>query len=154
MDSGMTSTFRPGVKFNRNMNFGDIYATAVLPITYLDCYSGADTAVGLELGIGWDSSFGLGLWITEVLAINEANGRDTGHDRLDLGASYETGPFYAEAEANIYNYFDKNGMTLMAKFQYTIFKGFSAWLKCEFERVGADSGDIFLNPSLGVKYSF
>ncbi|GBU23354.1 hypothetical protein R80B4_03271 [Fibrobacteres bacterium R8-0-B4] len=57
--NNITGVFTPAVKFNRNVNFGDIYAQIGAPITYIQNEKDAGTDAEIAIVLGWESTFDL-----------------------------------------------------------------------------------------------
>jgi hypothetical protein len=53
-----SGTLTPGIQFNQSTDIGSLYARFRAPIDYL----ADDTVVRLQSRLGWNSTFGLGLW--------------------------------------------------------------------------------------------
>jgi hypothetical protein len=145
--NSITGIFTPAVKFNQEFDFGDLYAQLGAPITYMQYEKNADLGVGLDLTLGWASTFGLGIELIEHNSITP----DAGYTGLDLIISYETGPIYFEVEIDTYKDMDA-GITIIPDFEYS-FKAFTFYANCTFDYVGS-KGDIEISPAIGVKFSF
>ena len=166
----MVSYLYPGIGFNQEVEgLGGFYARAILSIIYLqDWYD--RTPLNLKTSIGWNSEFGLGLWIQEELALNDLGGRrDPGHTQLSFGLSYWSSLFSADVEVDIPTKFDQNGgitITPSVQFPIPVIEGLSVWLKLEISSIGAKSwdwnvtppkeynSDVGISPSIGINYSF
>ena len=147
--SGVRSIFKPGIRFNQNMDFGDLYAQALFPITYLNYYSDADTEVALEATLGWESNFGFALSFTPVFNLSP----ESGYEHVEILASYGTDAVYIGVEVIIPNEFNDYGLTITPEVIFNITDSFSAYLRCEVARVGIDE-DMILAPAVGVMFSF
>jgi len=123
-DGGIIGVVRPGIKFNQyGGNPGEFYAQADVPIAYkrLGQENKDRTFTGLDITLGWLSTFGLGVeatWHvlfapndkTLIYAYNRPAGMppnvpwtppsnipDTnGFTGISFAVSYETGPIHAE----------------------------------------------------------
>jgi hypothetical protein len=148
--NSLTGIFTPAVKFNQSFSFGDLYAQIGAPVTYIQYDKDADTAIGLDFTLGWDSGFGLGIKakICSLLTPSDA----AGYTGLELTVSYEVERVYFEVEALIPNDIDNEGITITPEFDYYL-KNLTFYLKSEFSGIGT-SGDIIISPALGIKYSF
>ena len=152
--SGLCSIFEPAINFRQGLDIGDIYANLCFPITYVQYVKDVGTPwVDFKAKLGWDSSFGLGLWIREVMNLKVPEWGETGHAHFDACASYSYGPFYAEVEADIYKDFSDNGMDLIPMVQYTIIDNLNVWLSFDIYGLGG-AYDATFSPSLGISYSF
>ena len=153
--SGLASIFSPAIKFDQAVQgAGDFYIDLKFPITYLAYYKDVDTAVDFEPTLGWNSSFGLGLWVREVLNLKVPEGAKSGHSEIDVCLSYTKGPFYAEVEADFRKVIYDDGICITPLVQYSFIPGLKAWLKCEIDAIGADSIDAVISPAMGVSFSF
>jgi len=148
--NSLIGIFTPAVKFNQSLDIGDLYAQIGAPINYIQFYKDADTVIGLDFTLGWNSSFGLGIEakICSLLSPSEASG----YTGLDLTVSYEAESIYFEVETLIPNEIDIEGITITPEFDYS-FKNFTFYIKSEFAGIGTD-GDVVISPALGIKYSF
>jgi len=144
----LTGIFTPAVKYNHSLNFGDLFAQIGAPITYYDI--AVDTVIGLDLTLGWSSTFGLG--IEAKIRTLLSPGDDAGYTGFEAIISYEAESIYAEVQTIIPKEIDFEGITITPKFDYS-FKNFTFYIKCEFARIGVDGG-LSVTPALGVKYSF
>ena len=147
--SGAISIFKPGLRFTQSLGFGDVYAQALFPITYLNYFSDADTEVALKATLGWESDFGLGFSLTPVFSLSP----DSGYDSLEILATYGTDAIYIEVEVIIPNEFSDYGMTITPEVFFHITGGFGAYLRCEVAGIGAE-GNMILAPAVGVTFSF
>jgi len=144
-DGAFAGIFTPAIGFNQAFNFGDIFAAVGLPVYYFD-NEDADTEIGLNFTLGWESSFGLGLEFTVFTMISG----DFRYDSLEAIARFETGPIYIEVIAEFPSDIDY-GITITPLFEYAI-GNFSLYANCEFAGIGA--GNIGISPALGIKYRF
>jgi hypothetical protein len=149
--NALTGIFTPAVKFNQEFDFGDIFAQIGVPITYIQYDKDADSGVGLDFTLGWNSTFGLGIEakVCTLLAPTDDNGY-TGFEAI---ISYETGPIYIEVETIIPQKIGDEGVTITPQFEYS-FLDFTFYVNCEFAGLGLDEGDASITPALGVMYSF
>ena len=153
--SGLRSLFSPAINFKQVVeDAGDFYINLKFPITYLAYYKNADTAIDLKSTLGWNSTFGLGFWVREVLNLKVPEGSETGHAEIDLCLSYGNGPFYTEVEADFRKNLSENGLSITPLVQYSFIPGLKAWLKCGFDAIGIENADVVISPALGVSYSF
>jgi hypothetical protein len=147
-ENNITGIFTPAVNFNQEFDFGDIYARAGFPITYIHDDKKADTEIGVDFTLGWYSVFGLGL---EAKALTQlVPGDDRDYLGLEVLASYETDTMYFEVLAEIPKEIE-DGVTVTPEFDY-YFKNFTFYIYCEFSGIGG--GSVRISPALGVKYSF
>jgi hypothetical protein len=155
-------TLKLGVMYDYNMSIGNIFAQFVSPLSY--AYIGSDKFwVGLDINAGWKSTFGLGL--STNIHILFTPGSNSGYSGLDIIASYEIGPFYAEIEVSLPNdikqggsssFFDDKGrgVAITPEIRLAFFSGFSAYLNCRFDQIGVDNSDVRISPALGIRYKF
>jgi hypothetical protein len=141
----LAGIFTPAIGFNQELNFGDIFAAAGLPV-YYNNNEDSDTELGLNFTLGWESSFGLGLEFTVLTMISGG----FKYDSLEVIARFETDPIYIEVIAEIPSDLDY-GITITPLIEYAI-GNFSLYTKCEFAGLGAEK--ISFSPALGIKYSF
>ncbi|GBU29361.1 hypothetical protein R84B8_02925 [Treponema sp. R8-4-B8] len=147
--NALTGIFTPAIKFNREFDFGDIYAQIGAPITYYD--KNTDASIGLDFTLGWNSSFGLGIEakVCTLIVPND----DAGYTGVEAIISYATEPIYAEIEIIIPKEIDNEGVKITPEFDYS-FKNFTFYVKCVFDGIGVKDGNVTISPALGVKYSF
>jgi len=142
----------PAVKFNQELDFGDVYVKFAAPIGYIDeLDKNAKTTVDLESRLGWDSTFGLGLWIQAYSSLVPSSNREL-FQGLGATVSYETDSFYFEVFARTYKELS-SGIEITPEFDY-YFGNFTFYANCEFTGIAADSGDVTISPALGIKFSF
>ena len=147
----ITGIFTPAVKFNQTFGFGDLYVMAGAPITYWQLGNkDAETLIDLDFTLGWQSPFGLGLEIIERNCLKP----DMDYAGLDVIVSYENGPVYAEVGVSTTKEIKEDGITIIPEFDFTFYRGFTAYLKCAFDGVFADEEDVRFSPALGIKFSF
>ena len=149
--NALTGIFTPSLKFNQNFNFGSLFAQVGAPITYIQYDKDADTAVGLDFTLGWNSTFGLGIE-AKILTLL-VPGDNAGYSGFETTISYENGPVYFEVETIIPKEIGDEGITITPQFDYS-FRAFTFYANCEFSAIGLSGGDAIISPALGVKYSF
>ena len=149
--NNMTGVFTPGLRFTHTLGFGDLFAQAGVPITYLQDDKNADMIVGLNGTVGWLSSFGLGLEasVYSTFAPTDA----AGYDGFDVWAFVETGPLFLGLLAEVPSEMG-NGITLVPEASVSLFDLFQVYAKVKIEAIAADAGDIVISPAVGVKFSF
>ena len=147
--SGMRSIIKPGIGFRQIVDFGNIYAGALLPITYLNYYSDADTEVALEATLSFFSDYGFGISFTPVFSISP----ESGYDEIRILPSYETDTIYVGVEVILPSEFDDYGITITPEVIFNITGNFGAYMRCEVAGIGSDAGMI-LAPAVGIMYSF
>jgi len=150
-ENPLTGIFTPAVKFNQKLDIGDLYAQIGAPITYMQYDKDAETAIGLDCTLGWNSAFGLGLELKVCSLLVPSGG--SGYTGIDATVSYDSEPIYIEVEALIPKEINNEGVTITPEFDYS-FKKFTFYVKCEFAGIGISKGDVIISPALGVKYSF
>jgi hypothetical protein len=150
-DNALTGIFTPAVKFNQQLDVGDLYAKIGAPITYIQYYKEADTAIGLDFTLGWNSSFGLGIEAKFCTLL--APGEDAGYTGLETTISYETESIYFKVETIIPKEINDAGITITPEFDYT-FQKFTFYIKSEFAGIGITDSKVVISPALGIKYSF
>ena len=143
--TNISGVLKPGIRFTQEItSVGELYAQVDLPLWYT-----ADPfGVGIDVIVGWDSTFGLGIKLKEHNTIRPG----AGYDGLDIIVSYENGPIYAEVEVDTYSDMGEDGVSIIPEFDYS-FKAFTFYVKCTFDGVGSDPG-VSISPGLGIKYSF
>jgi hypothetical protein len=148
--NNMVGIFKPSVKFTQGLDFGVVYAQIGPPIKYIQNNKNADTEVGLDITLGWNSNFGLGIVATvrTLLASNDSSG----YLGFDTILRYNTGPISVEVEVNISKIISDEGIKITPELGYSL-EALTFYLSCEFGGMGAD-GDIIVSPALLVKYSF
>jgi hypothetical protein len=99
-NNAITGIFTPAVKFTQGFDFGDLFAQVGVPITYVQYDKDADTEVGIDSTIGWNSTFGLGLEIKVLTLLVPSN--VSGFNGLEALVAYEyifrNFTFYAKCE--------------------------------------------------------
>jgi hypothetical protein len=146
----LTGIFTPAIKFNQNLDIGDLYFKVGAPITYNDDKD-ADKLTGLDFTIGWDSSFGLGIeakFCTMIVPKEYA-----GYTHLEATISYETDHIYFEVETIIPKEVDKDGITITPEFDINIQK-LTFYVKSEFAGIGITDYKVVVSPALGIKFHF
>jgi len=83
----LTGIFTPAIKFNQEIKIGDLFVKIGAPITYIQYYKDADTEVGLDFTLGWNSSFGLGLEAKVCTLIVPSD--DAGYKGIEATISYD-----------------------------------------------------------------
>ena len=146
--NNMVGIFKPALRFDQGLDFGDIYVEGCVPITYMQFYKEADTEFGLDITAGLDSNFGLGLKVKAYSMLKPSDG----YQGLDVTVSYETGPLYCELLAEIPKDLEY-GVALIPELRFS-FGNFKVYGNCRFDGVGADDGEIMISPAIGVKFSF
>ena len=146
----VTGIFTPAVKFTQGFGFGDIYAKAGAPITYIQEDKDADMLIGLDFTLGLTTSFGLGL---EAKVLNGVKPEFDFITGFEATLSYESGPVYCEVWAGIPKKISEGGMIIVPEFDFS-FSPFTFYVKCEFAGVGADGGEMVISPALGFKFNF
>jgi len=141
----LAGIFTPAIGFNQELNFGDIFAAAGLPVYYFNSED-SDTELGLNFTLGWESSFGFGLEFTVFTMLS--GGFE--YDSLEVIARFETDPIYIEVTAEFPSDIDY-GIIITPHIEYAI-GNFSLYANCEFAGLGA--GNISISPALGIKYRF
>jgi len=148
-DNNLTGTLTPGVKFSQETGIGSIYARVRAPIDYMQAEKDADIKVALRSRLGWDSTFGLGLWAQVKSDLTPTKELYNG---FDANVSYETDSFHFDVTANVGKKFSE-GITIEPYFEY-YFGNFTFYIDCAFDNIAADSGSITLSPYIGVSFSF
>jgi len=149
--NALTGIFTPAVKFNQELDIGDLFAQIGAPITYIQYDKDADTETGLDFTLGWNSAFGLGIEAKVCTLI--VPGDDAGYQGIEAIISYETETIYIEVETIIPRETGGDGVTVTPEFDY-FFNNFTFYVKCECAGIGVDGGSISITPALGVKYRF
>jgi hypothetical protein len=129
----------------------------------LDAYGLDRLPIYLQAGV--ELSFGLGLWLKPVLALqidSDTDPEDTGLREFDLDIHYAiTEQILAGVEVDIPTVEDgikKNGVTVTPRGEFS-FGAFGAYLKIELSQIGAkdladDAKELQIKPIIGVSYSF
>jgi len=149
--NALTGIFTLAIKFNHEFDIGDLFAKIGSPITYIQYDKDADTSVGLDFTIGWNSTFGLG--IEAKICTLMVPGDDAGYSGVETIITYETETIYIEVETIIPKEINNEGIKVTPEFDY-LFKNFTFYVKCEFIGIGTSGGNVIISPALGVKYNF
>jgi hypothetical protein len=147
----ITGIFTPAVKFNKEFDFGDLFAQIGIPVTYIQYYKEADSEIGLDFTFGWNSTFGLGFQAKVCNLL--VPGDYAGYLGLEAIVSYETEPVYIEVEIIIPKEISSEGVTITPQIDYS-FRNFTFYANFEFAGIGISGGNVSISPALGVKYSF
>jgi hypothetical protein len=145
--NNLEGVLSPGIKFNQTLGFGDLFARVDFPLTYVQPERGAEFEFGIDLGLGWASTFGLGIEVTEHNVILP----EGVYGGIDLTASYEYGPIYAELAIGAPPEFE--GISISPAFEYT-FNAFTFYASLEFADINVEGADVSISPAIGVKFSF
>ena len=164
---------KPGVKFNQNFeDKGEFYAQVDVPVAYL--YFGQEkdhTFSGLDVTLGWASSFGLGFEAAGHILFSPSKDGEgetlNGFTGTSINVYYENDSIYAEIATAIpiknldlgcpYSYFDSSagtGVSITPMFSYSFDFGFSAYLSLTFDGIGVKDNDMGITPAVGITYSF
>jgi hypothetical protein len=149
--NAITGIFTPALKFNQELDIGDLFAKIGAPTTYIQYDKDADTEIGLDFTIGWNSTFGLGIEAKVCTLIVPSD--DAGYNGFETIISYKSETVYIEVETIIPKEISNEGVTVTPEFDYS-FKNFTFYVKCEFSSIGVDGGGVSVTPALGIKYSF
>jgi hypothetical protein len=149
--NALTGILTPAVKFNQQLDLGDLFVQAGSPITYSQYDKEADTLIGLDFTIGINSVIGLGFQAKIRTLLMP--GDYAGYTGLETIVSYENGSVYAEVETIIPKEINVEGITITPEFDYS-FQKFTFYVKSEFSFIGIEGGNVVISPALGVKYSF
>jgi hypothetical protein len=141
----LTGIFTPAVKYNHKFGFGDLFARVGAPITY---YNDANATAGLDLTLGWNSTFGLGIEtkLCTLLAPEDV----IGFHGVETIISFVTGAVYIKIETIIPMATSVVGATITPEFNLSVWD-LTLYLKCEFSGIG--SGDTIMSPGVGVKFT-
>lgn len=140
----------PYVKFNQNMDFGDLYLKLGVPIAFLNTYDD-EFYMGLNPVFGWASTFGLGVEVTPHFMFLPSDYVET-YNGLTVFFSYGIDHIYGELEFNIPKEFDY-GMGIGLYLQYSMHP-FTFYVGSNFDNIGADGIDLSISPYIGFKYGF
>jgi len=149
-DNNITGTLTPGIKFSQKTGIGSIYARVRAPIDYMQADKNADMTVGLRSRLGWDSTFGLGLWaqVKSKLAPEVV-----GYNGVDANISYTADSFYVDATTYIGKELS-DGISIEPYFEYYL-GSFTFYIDCTFDGVAAEGGGaVTISPCIGVTFSF
>lgn len=144
--------FIPKIIINQGVGIGDIYTKANMPITFIQDDKEAKPKAGLNLIWGWGSNFGLGLEL-EIKQYLYNDEDKTGYAGLNVTASYETGPFYAEVKMETPKSVEESGISIKPEIEYS-FNIFTFYGYIRFDCIGMDDMNTMVSPGLGVKVSF
>jgi hypothetical protein len=150
-DGNLKGVFIPAVKFTQTFDFGDLFAKVGVPITYSQYVKDADTQLGLDFTLGWNSTFGLG--IEAKICTLFMPGEDAGYNGFETTISFETEPIYVEVEVIIHKEISDEGIKITPEFDFSLGR-FTFYAKCEIAGVGKNGSDAVISPGLGVKFSF
>jgi len=141
----LTGIFTPAVKYNHTFGFGDLYAQVGAPITYYDKDA---VTTGLDLTLGWDSTFGLGIEakLCTLLAPEDV----IGFHGIEAIVSFRTGSVYIKVETIIPMAIGAVGATVTPEFNFSIWD-LTLYLKCEFSGIGR--GETITSPAIGLKFT-
>jgi hypothetical protein len=126
--NALTGIFTPAIKFNQEFDIGNLFAKIGSPITYIQYDKDADTSVGLDFTVGWNSAFGLGIEAKACMLI--VPGDDAGFSGVEATITYETETIYIEVETIIPKEINNEGVKVTPEFDYS-FKNFTFYVKCE-----------------------
>jgi len=149
--NALTGIFTPAVKFNRELDIGDLYAQVGSPITYIQYDKDADKTIGLDFTIGWNSTFGLG--IEAKFCTTLVPDYEKGYTGVETTVSYEAELVYFEVKTIIPKDINVEGLTITPQIDFYL-KNFTFYAKSEFAGIGASGGNVIISPALGIKYSF
>lgn len=148
--NNLEGTLTPAINFTQGLDFGDLYAQMDFPIAYVQLEKDADPGFGIDVTLGWTSTFGLGIELTEHNALWPKE--DSVYGGLDLAVSYENGPIYAELALEAPGAFE--GVAITPDFEYT-FNAFTFYASVEFGNINGEEGSsVSVSPAIGVKFSF
>jgi len=147
-DDGFSFGLEPMVKYNQNLTLGDFYGILGLPIDPVIPFKD-DASFGLNLTLGWASTFGLGIEFSPHFNILPEGVEF--FDSLDFLVSFEINPVYAELVVSISNDID-DGITFSPYFEFGLDK-MAFYLGADIAGIGS-SADAEINLILGFKYSF
>ncbi|MDL2230120.1 hypothetical protein LJC14_07730 [Treponema sp. OttesenSCG-928-L16] len=140
----------PRAMYTHTFGFGDLFARVGLPITPLHQFVLEDDdelGFGMNVRLGWVSSFGLGAHVTANMDFKP----DSEYTGTDLLVSYEMDDIglYAELEFSVNKDFDTFCITPMV--EYHINNMFRVWGEVKFDGLGDEA---IIIPTIGVKASF
>lgn len=161
------SSLMPWVSFNQSLNFGDIYAVLGFPVRIREygLYRPEDsnTFFGIDLTIGWESNFGLGINLTPHFALLPDFDSYYG---LTAGLTYEIGPLFTGLDFYFPLDVDTEGISISLLLQYQINNSMAIYAGISFGRsglltpfkwaggLGIDGYDAPITPFVGFRYSF
>jgi len=168
----------PGLTLHLGTDAGGISLTAKVPFGYAGYL---ENSLGLDVTLGWASTFGLGLSATGHVLLQDETGEygDKSSDLtgLSFSASYGFDAFSFGVDVTVplktvdltvagisvgeitlpYSLFDMyahEGISISPSISYTITEGLDAYAGCTFKYIGLDKHDVGINFKLGVSYSF
>jgi len=177
-DDAVLGILKPGLKFNQGLgDTGDFYGQLDFPIMYAN-YGDKDTYSGLDITLGWASTFGLGFEAAGHILFSPDHKIDSdqtanGFTGISFTASYESGSISADIVLTVplkkvdlgpfgelsypYSYFDTlagYGVAITPSFTYSFDFGLSAYLYIIIDGIGVKDNDVSISPAIGVTYSF
>jgi len=162
-ENSLTGIFTPAVKFKQGLDIGSLSAKIGVPVTYVQYSKDADTAIWLDLTLGWKSNFGMGIQARICNLLSPSD--NAGYLGLETIVSYETEPLYFQIKILIpkendgviitprYGDLFGKGVIITPRFEYS-FKDFIFYVKSKFTDIGVDGRNVSISPALGFTYSF
>jgi len=147
--NNITGIFTPAVKFNYELDRGDIYSQIGLPVTYIQNKKNADPKIGFDFTAGWTSLLGLELKATLFTLLKP----DVSFDGLEFKAGYDLKPFYFALDFFIpIEGIDHRGVNIIPEIEFT-FGAFTIYANCALYHIGGASG-LYAAPALGFRFNF
>ena len=135
----------PGVNFTQEFEgAGDFYAQVDVPLALTE----DPFEFSINLTLGWDSTFGLGLKFVEKNTIKP----DAGYGGLNVTFSMEIASVYYELEVVI----PKKpglGFTIIPEVDYTL-SAFTFYINAVIDNIGADNGNVGFGMAAGMKFRY
>jgi hypothetical protein len=173
-DYGVSGSLSPRVRFTQTTDAGKIYAQVVAPIGYLD-----DEGILLRSRLGWTSTFGLALYAQLDSSLNPmemyqgwrafasytadsfffdaiVRGWEDQSAGLQIGADFE---YYLEDATfrvgGVFTGVTTDGMKIdiTPGFDYSL-GAIDFYVECGLGDITKKTGDMTINPAVGVSFSF
>jgi hypothetical protein len=143
-----TGTLTPLVRFTQRFDFGSIYIRVAAPIDYIDEDKDAELAINPNYRLGWNSTFGLSLWVGAYTSLIP----DSEYLHARVNVSYATGPVVIGVLTRIPK--DLNaGIRITPRLDFNL-GAFDFYADCLFIGIAAKEGSVSINPSVGVAFGF
>ncbi|WP_010258175.1 hypothetical protein [Treponema primitia] len=136
----------PKLQYVRHAGFGSWYALASFPVMYASFIKDSETVFFTKLSLGWGGALGLSAELNGTFIVHP----DAGYGGMGLSLDYAHGSFGAEIEITANK--DFNVYIVDPTFEFYIGQ-IILWTGAYFGNIGG-RGNVYINPYIGVKYSF
>jgi hypothetical protein len=157
----------PMINFNHNISsLGDLYAKIELPLILAEQgWEDTDdfkTNIGLNIALGWESEFGLGIEAIPMLKFAPSDFYEDKFYGIGSKIWYTFDPLYFEVEAFFPagDYLDWEGAWIRPEVQFKLFETFTVYAGAEFSNINAkdvldvNDGKVRISPFFGFRYRF